>query len=74
LNNKYSNPSTVLYSFSGAGVTFGNLIESSPNQYSFVDVSDGQYPSFQVEILDNNFNKVKLQDPNLIITLYFKSK
>lgn len=74
LNNRYSNPSTILYSFTPGGATFGNLIESSPNQLSFVDIVDGNYNFFEVRFLDQDFNDVELNDSNLVIQLLIKTK
>lgn len=69
LNNKYSNPSTILYTFTSGGTAFGNLISSSPNQYSFVDIQDGQYTNFDVQFLDQDFNKIFINDTNVTISL-----
>lgn len=73
LNNRYSNPGTIIYSFSPAGVAFGGLIESKPTQYSFIDIQNGNYPYFDVSFYDQNFNPLKLNDTNLIIQLLIKS-
>ncbi len=73
LNNKFSNPGTILYSFSPAGTTFGSLIQSSPNQYSFINIQDGNYSSFDIAFLDQNFNALQLRDSNLIIQLLIRS-
>jgi len=69
LNNKFSNPTSALYSFSFAGTSFGNIIERSPNEYFFVDIVPGQYNEITIEFLDQNFNKVKLNDTDLIVQL-----
>lgn len=74
LNNRYSNPSTVLYSFTPGGITFGNLIESSPNQYSFVDIQDGFYPYFDVQFLDQDFNFLSINDTNIVVQLLIRNK
>ena len=74
LNNRYSNPSTVLYSFTPGGTTFGNLIESSPNQYSFVDIQDGQYPYFDIQFLDQNFSPITINDTNVVVQLLIRNK
>jgi hypothetical protein len=67
LNNQYSNPITFLYSFSPASTTFGSLIQSNLNQNSFVDIQDGNYPDFQVQFLDQNFNALQINDSNLVV-------
>lgn len=69
LNNKYSNPSTVLYSFSPAGTGFGSVIQSNPTFQSYISVQDGNYASFDIQFLDQNFNRLVLQDNNLTVIL-----
>jgi hypothetical protein len=69
LNNRYSNPGTVLYAFGPGGTTFGNLINSAPNQYSFVDIQEGSYSYFDIAFLDQDFNPVIINDTNLIVQL-----
>jgi hypothetical protein len=74
LNNKYSNPGTVLYSFSPAGVSFGSLIEAKPSQFSFVDIQSGNYNTFDITFLDQSFNFLKINDNNLVVQLLIESK
>ena len=73
LNNRYSNPSTILYSFTPNGVEFGSLIQSSPTQYSFIDIQDGNYSSFDVIFYDQSFNALQINDTNLVIQFFVKS-
>ncbi len=73
VNNQYSNPRTVLYSFSPAGTTFGSLIESSAYQYAFVDIQDGNYSTFDIIFLDQNFSPLRINDANVCIQLLIKS-
>lgn len=68
LNNKYTNPSTVLYTF-GFGVSYGTVINSSPNEMFFTPVVDGNYNFFEIQFLDQRFNPVYIKDTNLIVTL-----
>jgi hypothetical protein len=70
--NSYNIPSGILYTFSPSGTVFGGLIVSTPNEYFFVDVSDGNYSQFNIEFLDQNYNKVKIRDSNIIVQLLFK--
>jgi len=73
LNNKFSIPSTILYSFAPSGVSFGNIIDSAPNEYLFVPIQDGAYTELTIEFLDQNFNKLLLNDTNLIVQLLIKN-
>lgn len=73
LNNKYSIPNSILFTFTPAGVGFGNLIQASPNYYSYVDIQEGLYSEIVIKFLDQNFNNVYIRDTNLIIQLLIKS-
>ena len=72
LNNRLSIPNNVLFSFSPAGVDFGNIINVAPSQLQFVNIQQGVYNEINVEFIDQNFNKIKINDTNLIIQLLFK--
>lgn len=69
LTNKYASPNTILYAFSPAGVSFGNLIESKPVNFSYVSIKDGQYATFDVTLYDQSFNRLPINDTNLVIQL-----
>lgn len=74
LNNRYSNPGTVLYSFSPANTTFGSLIQSNPYEFAFVDIQQGNYPYFDIQFLDQDFNALQIKDSNLVVTLLIKTE
>ncbi len=69
LNNVVSYPTTALYSFGPGNTSYGSLIQSSPNEYFFVNCFDGTYQYMDIAILDQNFNPVSIKDTNIIITL-----
>lgn len=73
LSNTYSNPSTILYSFSPAGTAFGSIIQSQPAFPSWVDIADGSYSFFDIQFLDQNFNNVIIRDTNIVVQLLIKS-
>jgi hypothetical protein len=73
LNNKFSNPQTIIYSFSPTNTSFGSIIETSPNELAFIDIQDGNYSDFDITFLDQNFNPLLIRDSNLIIQLLIKS-
>ena len=68
VNNNYSVPNSVIYSFSPKGA-FGAQFSIDPNEYIFIDVLPAQYNRFQVYFTDQNNQPVAIQDPNLIIQL-----
>lgn len=74
LNNRYSNPGTVLYSFTPAGATFGGIIQSQPAFPSWIDIQDGNYPNFDIQFLDQNFNPLPINDTNLVVQLLIKNR
>lgn len=67
LNNIYANPNTLLYSFNPAGTRFGELISIQVPQFAFVDILDGQYTDFQIQFLDQNLNRIYIQDSNIVV-------
>jgi hypothetical protein len=72
--NPLANPSNIIYSFSAAGVAFGETILSQPHALSFVDISNGYYNQFQLQFLDQNFNPLVIKDSNLVVMLLIKDK
>jgi hypothetical protein len=73
IQNNYAVPNSLLYCFA-PDATFGSQFTVSPNQYSFIDVQEGQYSSFEVSFLSQNLVPVSLQDPNLVILLVIADK
>jgi hypothetical protein len=73
LNNTYSIPSTLLYSFS-PNVSFGSQIQISPPQVSFVDIQDGTYNDFTIQFYDQNLNRIQILDDNIVVLLTIKNK
>ena len=74
LNNEVSYPTTALYLFGPGNTSYGSLIQSSPNEYFFVNCFDGSYQYMDISILDQNFNPVTIKDTNIIITLLLMIK
>lgn len=73
VNNTYSIPNSLLYSFPPAS-TFGSQFIVSPNQYSFIDVMPGYYNIFRVEFTDQNNRPVIILDPNITVLIIIKGK
>jgi len=73
LNNRYSNPSTLLFSFA-PNVTFGSLITVQPPELSFVDIQDGQYTNFTVTFKDQLLRTIDINDNNVVIMLTIRNK
>lgn len=73
LQNRYANPNTIIYSFP-INVTYGSLLSSDPNQYSFCDVYDGQYTFFDITFLDQNLGQLAIRDTSLLIQLLIQAE
>ena len=70
INNKYSIPNSLLYSFGiPSSATFGSYFTILPPQMSFIDILEGNYNEFVVQILDQNQRPVAIQDPTIVILL-----
>lgn len=74
LNNKYSNPNTLLYSFTTQGTPFGSLISIQVPQFAFVDIVDGSYTDFTIQFFDQNLNRVFINDSNIVVLLVIAKK
>lgn len=70
LNNKYSIPNSLLYSFGiPSTATFGSYFSIIPPQMAFVDIMEGNYNELTIQILDQNLREVAIQDPTIVILL-----
>lgn len=68
INNNYAVPNNLIFSFSPQG-SIGDQFTVAPNQYVFIDVNPGQYNSFDVQFIDQNFRPVVIQDSNMVIQI-----
>lgn len=71
-NNDLLVPQDILYNFSFQNTTFGQLVDISPNEYQWNKIPDQSVISITITIVDQLFNVVMIQDPNLVITLIIK--
>ena len=74
LNNNYSIPNTLLYSFNPAGTQFGGLITIQVPQFAFVDIVDGSFTDFTIQFFDQNLNRIFIQDSNIVVLLVIAKK
>jgi hypothetical protein len=73
LNNRYSIPNNLLYSFA-PNTTYGGQINIIPPSKTFVDMSGGKVSEFSITFLDQNFNKLKILDNNVVILITIASQ
>lgn len=73
LNNSFSIPNNLLYSFS-PNVTYGSQINIVPPSKTFIDMAGGKVSEFSITFLDQNFNKLNIKDTNVVIMLTIASE
>jgi hypothetical protein len=74
INNPYSSPSQLLYSFGIPSTQFGQQILITPPAFTFNAIADGYYNEFQLEILDQNLIPIELKDPQMTILLTIRNR
>jgi hypothetical protein len=73
IDNKYSNPSTIVYQLN-ADVAFGDLISITPPQFAFNKLLPGTYNGLRLAILGTNLQPIDILDPAMTITLVIRDK
>ena len=71
ISNKYTNPSTVLYSITPT-VGLGEIITERPNEKSYAKLIDGTYNQLTIRILGSDLNPITILDPSITIMLSIK--
>ena len=74
LNNRLSNPNTILYSFTTGSREFGQLIYFSVPELIFADIDDGFYERFEMQFLDQNFQPLPIRDTNVVIQVVIRKR
>ena len=73
-NSQISSPSNILASFAVGATSFGSIINAVSPKLGFMDVTEGFYNELIISFQDQNLNKIKLLDTNVLILLSFKQK
>jgi hypothetical protein len=68
VNNNYAVPNNLLYSFPPQG-TVGEQFLVSPYEYMMINCNPGTYSYFTITLVDQNFQPIAIEDPNIIIQL-----
>lgn len=68
IDNKYSSPSTIIYSLSPS-VNIGEQIIDRPPQYSFNKMLPGTYNNLRLRFIGTDYNDVIIKDPQITILL-----
>jgi len=74
LKNLYSIPPTNLYTIPIQTSTFGLPITVSLGEFAPVELQAGLYDGFDIKLLDQNYNPLKLTDTDIVIYLLFNTK
>lgn len=74
VNNPVVSPSDILDAFQITNTTFGANINYAPSVEKYVKLSKGSYSSMVIYLTDQNNQPIYFLDPNILITLLFKSK
>lgn len=72
--NPYSTDSAVIHTFSSKGVQYGSLIQSSPNELSWVPMQQGSRQSITLRFVDQTFKPLNIIDTNLTIKLMLRKR
>lgn len=68
VRNKYANPTNLIGNIALTSAYATNIIYS-PNEFSWLPILDGNYPSFQIIFYDQLFRNLPVIDENLTINL-----
>jgi hypothetical protein len=73
IDNKYANPSSIIYSVA-PNVALGELIVEKPPEFNFNRLLSGQYNQLRLQLLGANFAPIVIRDPNMTIILVIKDQ
>ena len=73
ISNQCAMPSTILDTFSSNNTPFGSNISYQPTYEKWISLMAGTYSQLNIEITDQNFNVIKANDPNTMISLLIRN-
>jgi hypothetical protein len=71
IDNKYANPSSIIYSISPT-VAIGQLIVEKPPEFAWNEMISGTINELRVQLLGTDLSQVQIKDPNMTIVLVIK--
>lgn len=74
LKNVYSSPPTNLYTIPIQQYGFGDAISVNLGEYAYVNLVPGIYDSFEIRLLDQNYQPLLMNDKDIIVYLLFQTK
>jgi hypothetical protein len=72
IKNDIAMPTDVLDSFTFQNTSFGSNGVYAPNFESNINLKSGTYSSLTITLVDQNFNRIAMNDSNVLITLLIK--
>lgn len=73
INNSFQFPNNILFSFVPEGSS-GFPTQGKPPEYMFIDIQDGFYSSFTLELVNQDFKTIAINDPQIFVNLVFKKR
>jgi hypothetical protein len=74
VSNKYASPSSIIYNIV-PDVPLAGLINSKPNENTWIDISKGNYNNITIQFLSSTtFSPLQLLDSNLSVLLLIREK
>lgn len=73
LSNNLSIPQSLLYSLPINDVGFGEAIVDKQGSYAFVPILDGVYPDIIIRFYDQNGNRLRVRDTDIVVYLLIKA-
>lgn len=74
VSNPVCMPSDILDSFAISNATFGSNINYEASFQKWVRLSPGVFQNLSITLQDEQFNDIKILDPNSVITLIIRNK
>ena len=72
INNKFTNPNNVLFSFVSGSTEFGHMLSIQNQDLTYANIDNGVYTEVTIKFIDNEFRRLNIKDTNLIIYLIVK--
>ena len=69
VKNIFALPTTLLYTFTPSGTSFGSLIQIEPKQLIWVEIHDGSYTNLQLNFYDQDLGRIVIRDSNVVVNL-----
>jgi hypothetical protein len=73
-NNEYTQPSDLLCTFTSQNTEFGQMIQVTPPEFSWIEVPDSTRSYIEISIVDQNLIPVQFQDPQIGINILIRQK